>query len=185
MILKLSRAYASIHGAPSLTRVDSVIFEHRYFTRCMQCTFCDDACCRHGVDVDEPNVLRILARAETIAKETGVPPGEWFEPGFEADPEHPGGRFTRTRVRGGHCVFHRMDGRGCVLHAHGLKPMVSALFPLTFDDGLLHASTEIEDGTLVCGKQGPTLYRGVRDELGHYFGPTFVAEVDALEFTRG
>jgi hypothetical protein len=59
--------------------------------------------------------------------------------------------------------------------------MVSALFPVTFDDGLLHASTEARDGTLVCGGQGPSLYRGARAELLHYFGESLVSELDALE----
>ena len=62
-----------------------------------------------------------------------------------------------------------------------IKPRVSALFPVTFDDGVLDPSTEITDGTLVCGGQGPTLYRGVRLELAYYFGELLVRELDGLE----
>jgi Fe-S-cluster containining protein len=186
----LARPHVSIHGAPTLGRVDTSIFVRRYFTRCMDCAFCADACCRHGVDVDEPNVRRILTHASTLEATLGVPRSEWFDPGFTVDPEHPGGKHTRTRVRDGYCVFHSRSGRGCALHAHALergfdyhdiKPMVSALFPLTFDDGLLHPSNEVEDGTLVCAGTGPTLYRGARDELRHYFGQPLIDELDGFE----
>jgi len=190
MVRRLGQEYASIFGAPVLRRVDDGIFLLRYFARCLGCGFCEDACCAHGVDVDEPTVARILERAAALERATGVGRDAWFEPGFVEDVEHPGGRYTRTRVVGGRCVFHASGRRGCLLHAHALesgtdyhelKPMVSALFPLTFDDGLLHPSTEAADGTLVCVAQGPTLYRGARDELGHYFGGALVRELDARE----
>jgi hypothetical protein len=67
------------------------------------------------------------------------------------------------------------------LDYHEVKPMVSALFPVTFADGVLMASEEVEDGTLVCLDEGPTLYRGARAELLFYFGEALVAELDALE----
>lgn len=193
MIHALARPHRAIHGAPTLTRADGAIFVRRYFTHCMTCAFCNDACCDHGVDVDVLTVKRILAHAAEIERATETTRDAWFEQRFEDDPEHPGGRFTRTRVRAGKCVFRRRAARGCALHAwaqdagidyHEVKPMVSALFPLTFDDGLLHASSEIEDGSLVCAGSGPTLYRGVRDELAHYFGAALVAELDALEATQ-
>ena len=194
MIRRLRRDYICRYGAPVLRAADDAIFGLRYFARCMSCDFCEDACCAHGVDVDEPTVLRILARADALERATGAPRDAWFEPGFASDAEHPGGRYTRTRVRDGRCVFRARGARGCVLHAHALasgvdyhelKPMVSALFPLTFDDGLLHASSEAEDGTLRCGGDGPTLYRGARDELAHYFGDALVRELDALERVSG
>lgn len=157
------------------------------------CAFCNDACCDHGVDVDVVTVERILARAEELERKTGIARSAWFEERFEDDAEHPGGRFTRTRVVAGKCVFHQRGARGCALHAwaleagidyHEVKPMVSALFPLTFDDGLLHPSNEARDGSLVCSNQGPTLYRGARAELAHYFGAALVAELDAIESRR-
>ena len=58
---------------------------------------------------------------------------------------------------------------------------MSTLFPLTFDYGLLHASNEIEDRSLQCIDDGPTLYRGVRDEIAWYFGASLVAELDRFE----
>ncbi len=102
----------------------------------------------------------------------------------------PGGGVRRTRVEDGHCVFLRRDGRGCLLHAfalergmdyHEVKSMVDCLFPLTFGDGLLGPADEILDGELVCAGQGPTLYRGVRDELRYYFGNDCIDALDALE----
>jgi len=66
------------------------------------------------------------------------------------------------------------------LDYHDLKPMVAALFPVTFDGGLLHPSTEIVDRSLQCIDDGPTLYEGVRSEIEWYFGTAMVAELDAL-----
>ena len=192
MIAALTGSYPSRFGAPTLSRVDREIFALRYFTKCMQCAFCNDACCTYGVDVDAENVARIEAHADALEKFTGITRDAWFTGEVTVDREFPGGRHTRTRVVGRGCVF--LDpspgGRGCLLHRyavengidyHELKPMVSALFPLTFDDGLLHPSDEARDGSLVCLPTGDTLYRGVRDELLYYFGAELVAELDALE----
>jgi hypothetical protein len=63
---------------------------------------------------------------------------------------------------------------------HLLKPMVSTLFPLTFAEGLLCLSGELEDGTLVCGGAGPSAYEAVRGELEYYFGRELVAELDTI-----
>lgn len=189
MLARLSRAYAARFGAPVISRVDREIFELRYFTRCMQCGFCADACCFHGVDVDTANVARILAHAPVLERHVGRPAGEWFTGDYERDPEFPGGAYTRTAVREGACVFLSRETRGCLLHRysleagldyHDLKPMVSALFPITFGDGVLYAADEVHDGTLVCAGAGPTLYEGLRDELAYYFGPALVAELDQL-----
>ncbi|MSP61792.1 MAG: hypothetical protein EXR72_15950 [Myxococcales bacterium] len=190
MIVDLLRRHACIRGGPSLARVDTAIFHRRYFTHCMECNFCDDWCCSHGVDVDVENVARILARADAVERFTGTSRDQWFVPGWTVDPEFPGGRHTRTRVVDGRCVFLRRNGRGCMLHDfsleagldyHDVKPMVSALFPVTFDDGLLHPSEEVDENLLVCLDAGPTLYQGTRDELLHYFGPALTEELDALQ----
>ena len=102
----------------------------------------------------------------------------------------PGGATTRTRTEKGACVFLNRKGRGCLLHAwclergiepRELKSMVDFLFPLTFDDGLLHPSEEADDGTLVCLDLGPSLYRGLRGELEYYFGGDFVKVLDGFE----
>jgi hypothetical protein len=64
---------------------------------------------------------------------------------------------------------------------HELKPMVASLFPVTFDAGLLHPSNEIHDRSLQCIGDGPTLYKGVRSEIGWYFGDALLRELDAVE----
>jgi hypothetical protein len=68
---------------------------------------------------------------------------------------------------------------------HEVKPLMSSLFPLSFEGGdggcTLRAAGEVEDEELVCLDEGPTIYRGQRDELLHYFGQELVAELDAIE----
>lgn len=179
-------------GAPVIDRVDVAIFGLRYFTHCLSHPSCRDACCTHGVDVDEDNVARILAHADGLERFTGIERARWFTENVRMDPDFPGGRHRRTRVEQGACVFLDRAGRGCRIHAyclangldyHELKPLVSTLFPLTFDGGLLHPSAEVRDRTLVCLGEGPSLYRGVRDELAYWFGEDLVAELDAVETT--
>lgn len=186
----LSRSYAARTGVPVISAVDLEIFTHRYFARCMACTFCYDSCCVHGVDVDEQVVATILDQADRIEALVGVPRDEWFAGPPAADAEVPGGASRRTAIRDGYCVFHDRKGRGCLLHGyalatgqdyHTLKPMISTLFPVTFETGALVISDELEDGTLVCAGDGPTVYAAVRGELEYYFGREMVAELDRLE----
>lgn len=190
MIRALSRSFACRWGVPAVDRVDTAIFVRRYFMQCMQCSYCFDSCCQYGVDVDAPNVERLRARADDLERYTGVPRDRWFSEAWTDDAEFPGGRHTRTRVQDGACVFRSRTARGCMIHSyaleagldyHELKPMVSVLFPVTFDGGLLHPSNEIEDRSLQCIDDGPSLYRGVRDEIAWYFGAGLVAELDGLE----
>jgi hypothetical protein len=189
-ILPLSREHPSILGAPVLKTVDTQIFALRYFTHCMSCGFCGDQCCSYGVDIDAANADKLLAMGEGFEAFIGVPKSEWFTDEIVEDAEFPSGRNRRTRVRGSHCVFHKPDGRGCLIHAwclqngldyHLYKPMVSILFPVTFEHGCLIASGEAVDRSLVCAGEGPTLYDGVRGELAYYFGDALVAELDALK----
>jgi len=156
----------------------------------MQCSYCFDSCCKYGVDVDAANVERLRAKAPELERYVGVPQDRWFSDQWQEDAEFPGGRHTRTRVEDGACVFRSRRGRGCLIHSfaleqgldyHDLKPMVSVLFPVTFDDGLLHASTEIVDRSLECFGDGPTVYRGIREEIDWYFGSDLVRELDELE----
>lgn len=188
-LVSLSRPYTAAGGAPTIAAVDRGIFERRYFARCMACGFCADSCCAHGVDVDGRVEAALLAEAPAIEEHTGVAVAEWFRAPAVADRDAPGGTFRRTAVRDGYCVFHTPGGRGCMLHSyaiatardyHALKPMVSTLFPVTFGDGALVVSDELEDGSLVCSGQGPTAYEAARDELAYYFGESLVNELDAL-----
>jgi hypothetical protein len=190
VIHALSRSYPCRWGAPVVDRVDTAVFHRTYFVHCLSCNYCHDSCCQYGVDVDAENVARLEKHTEEIERSTGVLRERWFSGEWTTDAEFPGGRHTRTRVEDGACVFRNRRGRGCTIHAfalasgidyHELKPMVSVLFPITFDGGLLHPSNEIEDKSLQCYGDGPTLYRGVRDEIGWYFGGELVSELDALD----
>jgi hypothetical protein len=176
-------------GAPVIHAVDRRIFALRYFTRCMACGFCNDQCCDHGVDIDVANVARLEALGDDFAIRIDAPRRDWFTGDAIADTEFPGGRYVRTRTRGGKCVFRSANGRGCAIHAyaldkgidyHDLKPLVSTLFPATFEHGVLVPSGEVIDGSLVCSGDGPSVYEGTRGELAYYFGDAFVAELDAL-----
>lgn len=188
-MIELSREYPSIFGAPVLRAIDPAIFGYRYFTHCMSCMFCADACCSYGVDIDVQNIERVNALGKDFEDYVGVPRAGWFTRRTWKDPEFPGGANGRTRTRNGACVFLDRKNRGCKIHAyclandidyHQLKPLVSVLFPLTFEGGALVASSEIADNTLVCAGNGPCLYDGVRGELAHYFSDAFVDEVDSI-----
>ena len=187
--LPLSRAYAARGGAPVIRAVDPQIFRQRYYGRCLHCSFCDDACCQYGVDVSVVERDRILARADEIEPVVGRPRADWFIGQVTVDADFPGGAATRTAVADGRCVFRLNGARGCALHAfalsggtdyHDLKPMVSALFPVTFGEGALFCSEELVEGSLVCAGEGPTAYEMARDELQYYFGGEMVSELDAL-----
>lgn len=190
MILELSKTYCSRYGAPSISKVDEAIFRFAYFADCRACDFCADQCCSWGVDVDEPNMARLLAHADALEARTGVPKERWFEAELEEDPDFPGGRVGRTRAEDGACVFLDRKNRGCHIHGYclevgldvySLKPFMSSLFPLTFGEGLLLVSDEVEEGSLACTGPGQSVYRGSRGVLEHCFGTDFVAELDRLE----
>jgi hypothetical protein len=188
-VVRLSRDYVCVQGAPVIHAVDTDIFALRYFMRCMACGFCGDQCCSYGVDIDLGNVARLEALGEDFASRIAAPRSEWFTDTIVEDPEFPTGRYVRTQEKDGRCVFRSATGRGCAIHGyalekgidyHDLKPMVSTLFPATFDYGVLGPSSEVVDKSLLCSGDGPTVYDGARDELTYYFGAEFVAELDAL-----
>jgi hypothetical protein len=187
--LALSHRYVCRSGAPVIHSVDLSIYSLRYFMRCMACGFCNDQCCNHGVDIDTGNAERLLALGPDFQERVAVPQSEWFTPVSTADIEFPSGAHVRTRVHNGKCAFINRDGRGCSIHAysldrgldyHTLKPMVSTLFPITFEQGVLVPSSEVLDGSLVCSGEGATLYEGARSELAYYFGLELVEELDEL-----
>ena len=184
----LSRGFPSLWSRPVIGAVDPRIFQLRYFQRCLSCGFCRDQCCNHGVDIDANNAERLLALGKSFEEFVGLPASQWFTAEAIADEEFPARRHFRTRTIAGRCVFHDSAGRGCKIHAwsakhgidyHLLKPMISVLFPLTFENGVLMPSNEVLDGSLVCAGNGASLYDGVRDELLWFFGEEFVTELDA------
>ncbi len=188
-VVKLSAAYPCKMGGPVLTAVDRRIFSLRYFQNCMACGFCQDACCRHGVDIDMENVARLKSVHGRFDAMVGLPQEDWFTTDIIADAEFPSSAQVRTQTRDGTCVFHDRKGRGCLIHRycleegldyHSLKPMVSILFPLTFEQGVLMPSTEVLDGSLICAGTGPSCYDGVREELRYYFGDGLTRELDGL-----
>ena len=190
LIVDLHRTYVSRYGAPLISQVAVDVFQLRYFTKCMSCTFCKDWCCSHGVDIDLDNVKRLMDHKDALETWLKIPASDWFTDELDKHADYPGGACMRTNTRDGKCIFLNQNGRGCRLHAfalekgldyHDFKPVLSTLFPLTFDDGVLHVMDEVDDGTLVCLGEGPTLYQGVRGELEYYFGPSFVEELDAVE----
>jgi len=188
-IVALEKSHPSIWQRPVLRAVDRRIFELRYFRRCMSCGFCADQCCTHGVDIDGDNVERLVALGDDFEAFVGVQRSAWFDGPRVADDEFPSRHHLRTRIDGSHCVFHDSGRRGCKIHSWALregldhrelKPMVSLLFPVTFEAGVLVPSTEVLDGSLVCSGKGDTLYDGARDELEYFFGYGLVSELDRL-----
>lgn len=190
-MIALSRAYVCKLGAPTLKAVDPAIFTLTYFQACMSCTFCHDQCCSHGVDIDLANAEKLKSVQGRFKDLVGIPSSEWFTGEVIKDVEFPSGQYVRTATKNGMCVFH--GTKGCLIHSycleegidyHTLKPLVSTLFPLTFEHGLLTASTELQDGTLICSGPGPTCYDGAREELRYYFGDELVLELDGLANAR-
>ena len=189
MIVALGGAFPSVWSRPVLHAADDRIFNLSYFRRCLACTFCNDQCCDHGVDVDVANAERLLALDGSFESYVGTPKSEWFTQEQVEDDEFPSRRHLRTQTKKGKCVFHSRSGRGCAIHAwclanemdyHALKPMVSVLFPLTFERGVLVPSNEITENELVCAGRGDTLYDGAREELAWYFGNELVQVLDRL-----
>jgi hypothetical protein len=194
MTIALKASYPCVIGGPGLSAVDPCIFTLRYFTHCMDCSFCRDACCEHGVDIDVENAKRLIALPRDFHDRIAAPVAQWFTAEAVADREFPGGAHLRTQVKGGTCVFRNEGARGCAIHAycleqgldyHRFKPMVSVLFPVTFEHGVLTASGEAADGSLICSSAGPSLYDGAREELLYYFGPGLIAELDVLKADHG
>jgi hypothetical protein len=189
-LIDLKKKYSGFYGVPVIASVESSIFAIHYYTHCLSSGFCNDICCSSGADIDIDNVGRIMMYAEQIENYLKIPRTEWFIDSYKYDKEFPGGQYSRTKVRDNTCVFINKNERGCMIHKfcmlnnidfHILKPMVGSLFPITFNEGVLHPSNEVLDNSLICLHKGPTLYQGVREELIYYFGLELVNELDSLE----
>lgn len=190
MIINLLQSYPSIHKLPLISKVDTRIFTERYFTYCLKCNFCNDSCCYFSTDVDLENLERINQWAEDLESYSGINKSDWFQEGYKPYPEYPGKAFVRVNRIKGACAFLSRQKRGCLIHSfciergidyHHLKPMLCSIFPLTFDEGLLHPAVEVDEKNLCCLGNGETLYYGVRHELAYYFGVELVDELDKLK----
>lgn len=188
-VVRLSQSYPAKAKSPVIDAVDLRIFQLRYFRRCISCYFCADQCCSHGVDVDWANAKDLQALSPDFENLVGVPKSEWFAGPVREDVEFPSGHYVRTEVREGYCVFHDARSRGCKIQTwcsrqgidhRTLKPMVSILFPITFDNRVLVPSGEALDASLICGGEGDSLFEGARDDLKFFFGRAFVEELDSL-----
>ena len=188
-LIKLSRAYPSVRGAPVISAVDSDIFVLRYFTVCMDCTFCHDTCCSYGADIDMDNVERVKSLGKDFEDYAGLPASAWFDNNVIEDGEFPSGAQMRVRAENRHCIFLNTKGRGCKIHSyclergldyHVYKPFVCFLFGVTFEYGNLVPSNEIKDGSLICYGDGPTLFEAARGEIEAFFGPDLVAELEQV-----
>ncbi len=177
-----------ISSVANLQQVDTDIFKLRYFGNCMQCTFCQDSCCQYGCDVNLSERDRILALKDELRPFVKSPPEQWFKAEVHEDPEYESGKFVRSQVVNGACVFLSPHGRGCGIHAfalktgrdyHSIKPTVCWLFPVTWDRGVLRPSYDLSDD-LMCRNMGPIIYDMARDEIAVVFGKNLVAELDAL-----
>lgn len=189
-VINLKKKYKSIFGVPVLDKFETSIYKIHFYKNCLSCDFCNDICCSNGVDIDIENVKRIMEYGDKIENYIKKPKTEWFFSEFKIDNEFPGGQFTRTKVKDGFCVFINKNGRGCLIQKfcidnnidfHILKPIVSALFPITFDENLLHPAIQALDKSLICLNQGPSLYLSVRNEILYYFGVELVNELDYYE----
>jgi Fe-S-cluster containining protein len=190
MLVALSRQYVPRTGVPVVDRIDLRLFTETFFSACMSCTFCHDSCCQYGATVEVPLMEWLLDHRDVLEPVVGRAASEWFDGAIRSDADYPGGRFTRTRVFDGRCVFLNRAGRGCLLHSYALenhlpvhewKPIACNLFPVWWDEGALVLPPEIDDRELVCLGEGETLYRSARNDLLYYYGPELVDELDRLE----
>jgi hypothetical protein len=118
-LASLSRDYASRNGDLVVRRVHPQIFVRRYFTQCLDCTFCHDSCCQFGCDVDLDNVARLAGEhAAALEAYLDIPRAGWLRDEVHADAELHSGGYRRTQVVAGTCVFKRKHARGCGIHAY-------------------------------------------------------------------
>ncbi len=187
---ELSKPYPSIYGAPVVDKVDTSIFFETYCHDCIGNPMCSDSCCAYGEDVDFVHYERLILHAAAIESYTGIRRNGWFTEQWVLDGEVPGGKYTRTRVEDGLCVFVNRKGRGCMIHSYclengldfqELKPVVGCLFPLTFDKGMLKPADEISGKFIECYGGGTILFHGAKNDLLYYFGGELVAELERIE----
>ncbi len=130
LFLRLRRKIGRITSQTAsldINEVDESILKKSYHARCLDCNFCRDLCCRHGCDVDVAEKERILAYKAELQKYLKVPASNWFQDKVVADAEYPSGKFVRTRVHLGKCVFYGHDDRGSPLDGLHIKIILTGL----------------------------------------------------------
>ena len=139
-----SRGIRRARRRPVDPRVDTAIFERRYFGLCLQCTFCGDACCQHGVDVSVVERDRILAHADALEPIVGVPRSALVR----ARPLRRS-RLSRRRGdahRGGERRLRLPAARRARLRAARLRPHAWRRLPRDQADGELALSRDLRRG---------------------------------------
>ena len=128
-------------------------------------TECDDACCRHGADVDKESYDLIFMHREIIEKEIGYRIERCFKKRWLNDEHYLGGNAIETRVGdSGFCMFHVTTGKGCTLyklvHERDLPrriiPSICRLYPLTWAEGRL---TVTDDLYSTCNCMKPDAFK--------------------------
>jgi Fe-S-cluster containining protein len=187
-ILQMSKSYKSINGLPIISKIDTGIFTNKYLINCMN-SDCNDKCCSYGVDVSGYEIKQIMNYKELLEDYLRISSDDWFSDIIFKDNEYPSGYYRRTKTINGRCVFLNIKGKGCRLHSfaiengidyHKIKPMISCLFPITFDNGVLQPSHEIYDKELYCMNAGLPLYDGVKEDIKYYFGLDMFKELDEM-----
>jgi len=169
----------------NIKEADESLFNKKYVLHCLDCSFCDDACCSYGCPVDLVEVERILHYADQLEAELGIPSSQWFKDESDMDKNYPSGEVKNTRVYNGKCVFYKDGPRGCSLQrlcievgmdTHQLKPMVCCLFPVAWENKRLYVSGFLDE--LPCGENGISVFEAQKNELRIYLGEDFVADLE-------
>jgi len=189
-VVNLTRYFVGALGGMVIRRVDSRIFTFKYPSQCLKCSTCNDVCCSYGADIDVENISRLARYQSQLEEYLQIPYTDWFQGPIISDHEYPGGGYRRTNVQDGHCIFRNKNSRGCSIHSfclqysidvHMLKPIISCLFPITWDKQTLLPVTEILDNKLHCQNSGVSLYTGIRTDLLFYYGSEFINVLDEMQ----
>ncbi len=185
---------------PRFFYVDADIFRKHLEPDCMNhsCVQLDphiakhDICCQYGADVDLDERAAILSHGEQLRSimDPDAAAAPWFTEEELIDPDYPSGKYVRTAVHNGGCVFLSHDKRGCAIHRasieggwdfHGVKPGICRLFPLTYTTDSILISDDYREYSCAYQPGTPTLYRALRSSIAALFGEELVIAMDAVE----
>jgi hypothetical protein len=117
---------------------------------CVKCLECNDNCCTKGADVDRSAYDAIFKSRGGVEALIGMRLEDCFNKGWGKDAGYPGGNATRSKTKGGACVFKLRGEKGCALFklafSNGLTPdIVPAIcrtYPITWNHGKLFLEDE-------------------------------------------